>query len=87
MESVTANSWNSSPMMPGNSRIGMNTAISDRLMAMTVKLTSRLPRSAASRTSIPASTCRTTFSSTTTASSTTKPVAIVSAISDRLSML
>ena len=87
IESVTANSWNNKPTMPGISKIGMNTAISERLIEITVKLTSALPRSAASRTSIPASTCRTMFSSTTTASSTTKPVAMVSAISERLSML
>ena len=87
IESVTANSWNNKPTMPGISRIGMNTAISERLMEITVKLTSALPSSAASRTSIPASMWRTTFSSTTTASSTTKPVAMVSAISERLSTL
>jgi hypothetical protein len=49
--------------------------------------TSRVPRRAASRAGMPASTWREMFSSTTTASSTTKPVAIVRAISDRLSML
>jgi hypothetical protein len=87
IDSVTANSWNSLPTIPGISRIGMNTAISDRLIEITVKLTSALPRIAASRGGTPASRCRTTFSSTTTASSTTKPVAIVSAISDRLSRL
>ena len=87
MESVTANSWNSSPTMPGISRMGMNTAISDRLIEITVKLTSALPRSAACRGSMPDSRWRTMFSSTTTASSTTKPVAMVRAISDRLSML
>ncbi len=65
----------------------MNTAISDRLMETTVKLTSPLPISAASRTPLPDSIWRTTFSSTTTASSTTKPVAMVSDISERLSML
>ena len=87
IESVTANSWNRSPTMPGNSRIGMNTAISERLMDTTVKLTSPLPTSAASCTPTPDSTWRTTFSSTTTASSTTKPVAMVSDIKDRLSIL
>ena len=65
----------------------MNTAISDRLIEITVKLTSALPSSAASRTCMPPSTCRTMFSSTTTASSTTKPVAMVNAMSERLSML
>ena len=60
----------------------MNTAISDRLIESTVKLTSEPPRRAASRGSIPASMWRTMFSTTTTASSTTKPVAMVSAISE-----
>jgi len=65
----------------------MNTAISDRLIESTVKPTSRVPRSAACIGGMPASMWRDTFSRTTTASSTTKPVAIVSAISDRLLML
>ncbi len=86
-DSVTANSWNSRPTMPGINRMGRNTAISDRLIEITVKLTSLLPSMAASRTSMPDSTWRTMFSSTTTASSTTKPVPMVNAISERLSML
>ena len=62
----------------------MNTAISDRLIDSTVKPTSRAPRSAASQGVMPSSMWRVVFSSTTTASSTTKPVAIVSAISVKL---
>ena len=62
----------------------MNTAISDRLIDSTVKPTSRTPSSAALNGATPFSICRETFSSTTIASSTTKPVATVSAISDRL---
>ena len=62
----------------------MNTAISDRLIDSTVKPTSRAPSSAACRRGMPASIWRVMFSSTTMASSTTKPVAMVSAISDRL---
>ena len=54
---------------------------------MTVKLISRLPLIAASMTDSPRSMWRTMFSSTTMASSTTKPTARVSAISDRLSRL
>ena len=81
---VTANSWNSRPMMPLISRIGMNTAISEMLIDITVKPISRAPSSAASYGVMPASTWRMTFSSTTMASSTTKPVEMVSAISDRL---
>jgi hypothetical protein len=73
--------------MPPISRIGVNTAISDRLIDSTVKATSREPRSAASIRVMPASTCRVMFSSTTIASSTTNPVETVSAISDRLSRL
>ena len=56
-------------------------------MEMTVKVTSRVPWRAASMTGMPFSTWRVMFSSTTTASSTTKPVLMVSAISERLSRL
>ena len=73
--------------MPPISRIGRNTAISDRLIDSTVKPTSRAPRSAASARPMPSSMWRCTFSSTTIASSTTKPVATVSAISDSVSRL
>src|SRR5262245_61722051 len=83
-ESVTANSRNSRPTMPPISRIGMNTAMSDTLIDSTVKLTSLAPRSAAWKGVRPRSMWRDTFSSTTIASSTTNPVAMVSAISDRL---
>jgi hypothetical protein len=62
----------------------MNTATSDRLIATTVKPTSRTPAIAASNGLRPRSMWRAMFSITTTASSTTKPVAMVSAISDRL---
>ena len=62
----------------------MNTATRDRLIDSTVKPTSRAPSSAASKRSMPFSMWRAVFSSTTIASSTTKPVATVSAISDRL---
>ena len=63
---------------------GMNTATSDRLIDSTVKPTSRAPSSAALKRSMPASMWRLVFSSTTMASSTTKPVATVSAIRLRL---
>ena len=62
----------------------MNTATRDRLIDTTVKLTSRAPTSAACIGFMPSSRRRDTFSSTTMASSTTKPVATVSAINDRL---
>ena len=61
--------------------------MSDRLIEITVKLTSALPLSAASKGFMPSSIWRVTFSSTTTASSTTKPVPMVNAMSDRLSRL
>ena len=68
-------------------RMGMNTATSDRLIERTVKPTSLEPSMAAWKRGMPASTWRVMFSSTTIASSTTKPVAMMSAISDRLSRL
>src|SRR5471032_3159878 len=83
-DSVTANSRNSAPSWPPMNSSGMNTAISDRLIDSTVKPTSRAPSRAASKRFMPASMWRVVFSSTTMASSTTKPVATVSAISDRL---
>ena len=46
-DNTMANSWNKRPSTPPISNIGMNTAISDRLMEMTVKPISREPVSAA----------------------------------------
>ena len=83
-DSVMANSLNRRPTCPPMNSSGMNTATSDRLIDSTVKPTSRAPLSAASSRPMPASMWRCVFSSTTMASSTTKPVATVSAISDRL---
>ncbi len=83
--SVTANSRKSLPTMPPMNRSGMKTATRDKLMATTVKPTSRTPRSAAARAAArPCSMWCATFSTTTIASSTTKPVEMMSAISDRL---
>ena len=56
-------------------------------MVNTVKPTSPAPFKAACRGEVPCSIWREVFSRTTIASSTTKPVAIVSAISERLSKL
>ncbi len=84
---VSANSRNMRPMMPPMSRSGMNTATSDRLIDSTVKPISREPWSAASNGEAPSSMWRWMFSTTTMASSTTKPTAMVSAISDKLSRL
>ncbi len=86
-ERVTANSRKMRPTRPPMSRMGRNTAISEALIESTVNPTSRAPLSAAVSVSSPASRWRATFSSTTIASSTTKPVAMVSAISERLSRL
>jgi hypothetical protein len=84
---VTANSSNRRPMSPPRNRTGMNTATSEMVIESTVKVISRLPRIAASSTDSPRSMWRTMFSSTTIASSTTKPTASVSAMSDMLSRL
>ena len=86
-ESTTANSRKRRPIIPPIRRIGMNTATSEMLIESTVKPISRAPWIAASRGDMPASRWRMTFSTTTIASSTTNPVATVSAIRDRLSML
>ena len=86
-ERSTANSRNNRPTIPPISRIGMKTATSDTLMERTVKPISLAPRNAASIGFIPSSRWREMFSMTTIASSTTKPVAMVSAIRERLSML
>ncbi len=62
----------------------MNTAISDRLIDITVNPTSPAPCSAARNGAMPCSMWRDVFSRTTIASSTTKPVAIVRAIRVKL---
>ena len=73
--------------MPPIIRMGMKTAISDMLMENTVKPISCAPFNAAAKGFIPCSRWREMFSMTTMASSTTNPVEIVSAMSERLSML
>jgi hypothetical protein len=65
----------------------MNTAISEIEIDRIVKPISPAPSRAACIGVFPSSMCRTMFSIMTIASSTTKPTAIVSAISDRLSRL
>ena len=86
-ERTTANSRKRRPIMPGIMRIGMKTAMSEMLIERTVKPISAAPRRAASIGFKPFSMCLVMFSITTIASSTTNPVAIASAISDRLSRL
>src|SRR5258707_1388083 len=85
MVSVSANSRNMRPTRPVMNSSGMNTAISETVSEITVKPISLAPRNAASNGSSPSSMWCTMFSIITMASSTTKPVPIVSAISERLS--
>ena len=85
--SVTANSRNRRPTMPPINRIGRNTAISEMVIETIVKPICLAPLSAASKGGSPSSMKRAMFSIITIASSTTKPVEMVSAISDKLSML
>ena len=86
-ESVTANSRNSRPTIPPMRKMGMKTATSERVIERTVKAISFAPRKAACIGGTPCSRYRLMFSRTTMASSTTKPVAIVRAMRDRLSRL
>ena len=87
MLSVTANSRKRRPTMPPISRMGTKTASSDSVIDTIVKPICLAPSSAACTGGWPASRPRITFSVTTIASSTTNPVEIVSAISERLSTL
>jgi hypothetical protein len=84
---VMANSWNSRPTMPLINNNGIKTAISETLIEITVKPISRAPLIADCSGVVPASRWRKMFSTTTMASSTTKPTAIVKAMSERLSRL
>src|SRR5437773_4523641 len=86
-DSVTANSRKRRPTMPPIRRMGMKTATSEVLIESTVKPTSLEPRRVASVGESPCSRYRVMFSITTMASSTTKPVEMVSAIKDKLSTL
>ena len=81
---VTANSWNRRPTTSPMNSSGISTAISDRVSDTSVKPISEAPRRAASSGDAPRSRWRAMFSSMTMASSITKPVAMVSAISVRL---
>jgi hypothetical protein len=81
---VTANWRKNWPVMPPMNMHGTNTADSTRAMAMTGPVTSSIARRAASRGGRPCSSQRSTFSTTTMASSTTMPMASTSPNSDRL---
>src|ERR1700758_5185400 len=84
---VTANSRKSLPTIPPISSNGMNTATSDVLIETTVNPISAAPLNVACTTPMPCSTYLVMFSSTTIASSTTNPVEMARAISERLSRL
>src|SRR5215469_14458168 len=84
-ERITANSRNRRPTTPLIIKIGIHTAISEMLIDNTVKPVSAAPLSAACIGFMPLSRWRVMFSSTTIASSTTNPVAMVSANRERLS--
>ena len=87
VERVTANSRKRRPTIPPINRSGIKTAMSEMLMVKTVKPISSAPFSAAAKGFMPFSRWRVIFSITTMASSTTNPVEMVMAISERLSRL
>ena len=66
---------NNEPVSPPISPMGAYTAASVMVMAITGPATSRAPISAARTGDLPSSICRCTFSTTTMASSTTRPMA------------
>ena len=72
---VTANWRKNWPLIPGTSAAGMNTAVSTRAMAINAPPTSSIVRRVASRGERPSRRLRSTFSTTTIASSTTMPIA------------
>ena len=76
---VTPNSPNNRPVSPVMNDTGMNTAMSTSVVAMTAKPISFEPLMDASTAGSPASMRRTMFSSTTMASSTTRPMASTAA--------
>src|SRR6202140_2240356 len=75
---VNANCRNKIPVVPGNNATGTNTATSTNDVAITAPATSFIATDAALCGSVmPSVICRSTFSITTIASSTTSPVANV----------
>ncbi len=85
--SVTANSRNSRPTTSPMNSSGISTAISDTVNETMVNPICPAPVSAAFIGGMPCSRNREMFSIITIASSTTNPVEMVSAISERLSRL
>ena len=75
------NSLNKRPVLPGSSDSGMKTAINTSVVEITAKPIWRAPRTAASSGGSPSSMWRWMFSSTTMASSTTRPIASTNASS------
>src|SRR5213595_3619841 len=86
-DSVIANSRNRRPTTSPMNNSGISTAISDTVSETMVKPICSEPRSAACSGGSPSSMKRVMFSIITIASSTTKPVEMVSAMRDRLSRL
>ena len=84
---VIENSRKMRPIRPLMNTSGMNTAASEIVMAKIVKLISLADFREASKAFCPSSIRRTVFSRNTMASSTRKPMASVSAMSERLSRL
>ncbi len=72
--SATANSRNSRPVLPSRKPTGRNTATSTAVVAITANATCPVPRLAATSGGSPRSIRRWMFSTTTMASSTTKPI-------------
>ena len=84
---VMENSRKMRPISPLINTSGRKTAASESVIAIMVKLISLADSSDASNAGMPSSIRRTVFSRNTIASSTRKPMASVSAMSDRLSRL
>ncbi|MNS91206.1 hypothetical protein D3C72_1252850 [compost metagenome] len=82
---VRANSLNSAPVSPVRKPIGAYTAARVMVIDTTGMAISRAPSRAASNGDLPSSMCRWMFSTTTIASSTTKPMA--STMASRVSRL
>ena len=72
---VSANWLYSRPVTPGRKATGTNTASSTAVVAMIGPVTSRIAATTAATGDNPCSSCRSTFSTTTMASSTTNPIA------------
>ena len=81
---VTANWRKNCPEMPATNALGTNTAQSTRLAATTAPPTSSIARRAASTGARPSESARSTFSTTTIASSTTIPIASTRPKSERM---